>query len=418
MATKTWRGYAAAVAQVDTITVTNSGWANTDTVTATMNDKDMVTTISSLSGNLQNSVVNQIVTAWNASTIPEYTEITAARGSNTTVTLTADTAGIPFTTTVSESTAGNGTVSIAATTAVAGPAVANTADNWSGGTNPVAADTVVFENSSRDCKYNLEAFTTLNFAKVQVAQSYTGDLGLPRDNGGDYVEYRPTYFKCTADAVEIGTGEGAGSGRIRLDLHTGNTTVDVFDSGSPAETGIPAVLLKMVNTDNTLNVLKGSVGVAYFQGDVSTVPTIRVAHRDNPAGDADVVCGDGVTLTTIEQSGGELTIESNATTVTQEGGEMTILGTATTTTLSIAGRLVDRSSGAFATVQILPGGEYDRSHDLRTKTVGNTEMSKTAILRDPFSSITHTNGIDLYRCSPQEVTIEKKRHKTWTETSI
>lgn len=415
MSTNVWKGFAPAVAEVHTVTVANT-WANTDTATLTINGKSVTATVTGISGNATNATINAINTAWNASTIAEFAEITAARASNTTLTLTHDTAGVPFSVSATNVTAGDGTLAVARTTVAEGPSVANTASNWSLGANPVNTDDVVFQNSDRDCLYYLEAFSGLTFNSLTVEQTYTGDLGLPRQNGDDYVEYRPTYFKCKTNTIEVGAGTGTGSQRIKIDAGTANTTAHVYDTGSPVENGIPALLFKGTGSANVLNVLKGSVGVAFYEGESATVATLRVSYRTNPEGDADVICGDGCTLTTIEKTGGELSLESNCTTFTQLAGETTILGAATVTTLTVDGGTVyDRSSGTFTTPSVGPGATLDRSQDMRAKTYTNgLVMYKGSTFLDPFSTVNTT--INTTGCAIQDVTLYRKPGKTYTES--
>src|SRR6185295_12509087 len=97
MASTTWRGDAPAVAQVDTLTVGGTIEA-TDIFKMTINGKTLSVTAGST---VAATVATTIATAWNASTIPEFAEITAAATSGGALTLTADTPGKPFVCTVS-----------------------------------------------------------------------------------------------------------------------------------------------------------------------------------------------------------------------------------------------------------------------------------------------------------------------------
>lgn len=98
MASHIWIGGAPAIAQIDLVTVPTDVEAG-QIVNFVIGNKTLPVT---LAGTTQSAVVAELVAAWNASTIPEFAEITAAAGSTTgTITLTSDTAGKPFAVTVS-----------------------------------------------------------------------------------------------------------------------------------------------------------------------------------------------------------------------------------------------------------------------------------------------------------------------------
>lgn len=93
MASHIWIGGAPAVAQIDTITFPSDVVAG-QVINMTIGLKTLSVTAT---GANRAAIIPEVVTAWNASTILEFAEITAASGSTTgTMTLTADTAGKPF----------------------------------------------------------------------------------------------------------------------------------------------------------------------------------------------------------------------------------------------------------------------------------------------------------------------------------
>ncbi len=149
--TRVWKGDAAAVAQVTTLTVGGTIEAG-DLFKVTIGDKTLTVAAANTTAA---DVADQIVAAWNAltaTTHPEFAEITAAEGSGGTLTLTADTAGKPFTVTPTTTEANGGaaddqTFTQAATTASSGPNHWDTAANWSGGAVP-PLPTLIMQRSS------------------------------------------------------------------------------------------------------------------------------------------------------------------------------------------------------------------------------------------------------------------------------
>lgn len=404
MSTILWRGDAPAVAQVSTITVTGT-WATSDTATLTVNGKSVTFTV----GATQTiaAVVAGLVAAWNASTIPELAEVTAANASPN-ITLTSDTAGVPFTVTTSEVTAGNGELSDpAATVANSGPADAAILANYSGAALPINDDTLVFENSANSALYNLEALTALTTLSVTVRQSFTGQIGLPKVHStslGSYIEYRPRYFKAGITALKIGEGEGAGSGRLMFNCGAAASAVSVFNSGAPAERGVPAILIIGTASTASVSVNKGVVGIACFAGETATAPTVNVGYTNSQAGDSTVYCGSGATLTNLLQSGGQVFLASNLASLAQDAGELTVDGTATVAAATIAGTVYDRSSGTWTTLELLATGVYDHRRSLTAKTITNAvTMADGAKFYDPFQVVTFSGG---FICNPEKVVLD------------
>jgi hypothetical protein len=432
MANAIWLGHAAAVAQVQKAALQGT-WANADVATFTINGKNVTSTLTTEANNYS-SILNTFATALNASTISEFEEITWANSSDTHIQGTADTAGQPFTATNSEVTAGTGNLAdFAVTTEGGGPYSANTADNWSTGATPANNDAVIFENSDVDCLYDLGVLSAIEPVSISIKQSYTGKIGLPRINvdGGTadadkYVEYRTRYLTMSPTTVNIGEGEGTGSGRIMLDVGTSSAPVTtVYNRGSREETGIPCTLLKGGNAAASLIVLKGDVGLAFFAGETADVTAgCKISYVDNKLSDSSVVCGDGLTFGNIDQSGGTLEFEDNVTTFTQHDGEATIRGAATITTLTMAGTFYSYGTGTITTLNVTGRGNFDHSRSMDAKTITNVNLYSGAAYRDPNGVLTETNNIDLEQCSlfdrngASDVIIQKPVNKTVAFSAI
>jgi len=407
MATLIWTGSAPAVAQVTDFVFAGT-WEATDVITLTMGGVTVSTTAGSAT---TATVVSTLVTTWNnlsSTTHPMFAEITASVVTSTTFRLTGDTAGKPFAVTIATTETGGGaadaqTIDGAATstgvdaTACSGPNHWDSAGNWSTGAVPVDSDDVYIERSSVDIKYGL-ANTSIDLTSLNIAQSYTGKIGLPDYNtdGTSYYEYREKYLKLgTATTVNVGRGEGQGSGRIKLHLGTNAATVNVEGTGSPAESGLPALLIQGSNASNVLNITQGNVGLAVEVSTTAQFPTLRVGSESNPAGDVTLVCGAGCTLTTINQAGGNVTVETNVTTWTKTAGSTsTILGTATITTLTQdgSGTHYQQSSGTVTTATVRGANAvFDKARDLRALTITNSTFTGGAAINDPNKTVTFTS---------------------------
>lgn len=378
MATRRWLGRAAAVAQLETITVDGTIAPGED-FTVTINGKSITftTTTTTIA-----HVVAGLVALLNASTYTEFTEITWAADSPD-ITGLADTAGVPFTVSVSTDSSA-GTIGTVTTTAATGPNHWNNAINWDGGAVPANSDAVYIDNSAVSILYGLDQ-SAVTLASLTIGKTFTGYIGLPRENSAGYPEYREQYLKVSATTLTIGGGTGSGSGRIKINLGSNQTDIEVRGSGNSRENGIPAVLLLGTHASNVLDVQSGTVGLAFFGGDVSTLTTLRTATG------AKVWCGAGSTLGTVSGSG-EVEINAAVTTVTQASGVVTVNGSGNVGTWTLnGGRAVWRSSGTITTASI--SAMLDCSGDASSRTITNCTLKSGGTIADPHRSITYTNGI-------------------------
>lgn len=386
MATKIWRGDAPAVAQVDLLTV--AGTIETDDVfNMTINGK----TLSVVGGSTDAATVaDNIVAAWNllSSTVyPEFAEITAAATSGGALTLTADTPGKPFTVTVETTEAGGGaaddqTFGKTSTTANSGPNCADVAANWDGGL-PTDGDDVVIDESSSSILYGLD-LSTITPASITIGQGFTGRIGLPVVNvdnaNGNYYEYRDAYliFCDSGDATNTAVYINTASRLIKLSTNDGQATIVVSETGQPLVNGDRSLYWKGSHTSNSLTVSKGNVGVAALPGETAALAALNVGYQQSVQGDADVLCGSGVSFGTsaaIKQSGGNLELNSATTssaTTTLTNGTLTIQSGGQVGLSVAGGKCVYNSTGTLGGNPVVSGeGHLDFSQDLRAKTVTN-----------------------------------------------
>lgn len=400
MATTRFIGNAGAVTEVQTIAVT--AYDASTTYSIRRNGKS----VSVSGGGTSTAVAAALVAALETSEFTEFTEFTATSSTDT-ITLTGTIPGKPFTVTTAVS-GGTGTIgNPSVTTAATGPSHWNDLNNWSGGAVPVDGDDVIIEHLASDILYGLNQ-SSVTLASMTLNETFTGNLGLPvmTDDAVPYAEDRDTYLRISATALNI----DCQSGRIKIDTGTAQTTINVQQTGTSTETNTPAFLWKGTHASNVLNVNRGSVGVAFLGAEVATVATLRVGYQTDIAGDSDVWCGAGVTLTTIEKSGGRLVTRSAATTITQTDGELTTYGGAITTINLDGGDLYHQSTGTISTLNVGGDARADFSRDMRGRTVTQCNLYKDSTLHDPAKTVTWSNPIDLIRCRLSEVTIDLGVH--------
>lgn len=397
MAIVFFTGAAGPLAKISTFAFGGT-WESSDLIVVTIGLKSYTFTAGSAT---TNTVVTNLVTAWaalDATDYPEFAEITPSVVVAGTLTLTAATPGKPFSVTITTTETGGGAAdsqtigSETITQASCGPAHANATANYSGGALPSNGDTLVFRDTDQSLLYDLDALSAVTLAELIIDQSFTGDIGLPEyDADGDYYQYRGDYLQVGATLVTVGSGEGAGSGLIKLNLGSVQSTINVLQTGQPSQDGFKAVVIKGTNASNELNVVKGSVDVAPEQGNTSTLLTLRVAYDENLDSDADVRIGDAVTLSYVTQYGGKLEIKSDTTSVDHFDGTLKILEGAHPLIESRGGTLDYRSTGEFTL--LASNAVVDFSNDPRPKQTGDViDLYRGTTFNDPLGVVSGPGG--------------------------
>lgn len=396
MASVNWRGDAAAVAQVNTVTPANV--LTTNTFTVTINGKSVTFTSSS---NTVAHVTAGLTALLQACTYAEFTELTFT-DSTTCITITANTAGVPFTQTSSAS-GGTATNVTATTTASSGPNDYSTAANWSGGAVPSSSDDVTIDGDN-DILYGL-AQSAVTLTSLTIPSTFTGVIGNPEENDNGYIEYRKTYLEISATTITIGRGNGAGSGRIKLNVGSVQTAVTVHKTAKPTAgiaAGLGSVIFKGTHASNTLTAVDGYVSIAPFGAETATVATLRCDS-------ANVICSSGVTLTTVTHAGnGTLTISSAATTVNQNvgAGPLNVIGSGAITTLNCWGGTTSyQGSGTVTTLNVGPNATIEFETNPIARTVTTANLYKDCNFYDRSKSLTVTNPIATPGCSIADIKV-------------
>jgi len=417
MATIYWEGQAEAVAQVHTGSIDSVDGTpanNTFTVTiggvaiSQVGDTDVATTAAAL------------VVLLNASTHPYFSAITWTNPSAGNIVGTADTAGVPFVAALTETGAGTGAVTdFAETTASSGPNHWGTAANWSGGAVPVNSDVVIIADSSVSICWDLDQ-SSVSLTSLRIDKSFLGTIGLDYSRvatnasasttDASKPEYREDYLKIGTSRVDLGqnfsSGSPAGSGRIKIDLGSVASQVNVFDTKSSSSDGTRQAVRFLANSSSTdfyIRQAPGGVGIAADQpGETSTVGDVNVSQEGRSA---TVVIGEGTTLTNWTQSGGDAILQAAATVtkVDVNNGILTIEGDYTITTLNHrSGRVYDNhiktGGNSVTTLNLSNDASYDmsRTNEARTIATVNTDVGVSLVLNDSVTLTTNNRPAGTY----------------------
>lgn len=356
MANRTWKGGAAAVAQIWSGTVTDITVGHTYIVTLTDEAGGTAqVSYTVVSGDTTTTLLaTHIVAGLQASTDPRFTAVTWSSNTNV-ITGTAIAAGVPFYIAVS----GTGTwASTGNTTKNSGPNDWNTAANWVENVVPIATDNVTLTGSNA-WKYGLQTGLALGaFNVVQTASVQSGSQGLRAS------------FTCTSFYF-------AGSGLSYFDLGSSAIAPRVVNTASASA---PACGLYIKGSAlTTVTVEGGSVDVVGLAGETATVTTINLLNNNSR-----VRVGAGCTLTNFNQENGISEVGCAATSVTAEAGTLTTVGSGAIGTLVNNGATVLPESSGTITNCKANGGTTDFTSCAVARTVTTPTIAKGAkLIYDP-----------------------------------
>ncbi len=419
MATIVWQGGAASIAQVDTVQIT--GYDAGTTYKLTVGDK----TVSVTGTTDADGTAAALSAAWNLSTEPEVAEITATVATDT-VTLTSDTPGTSHIVTSSVAGAAGTIGAVTESVPNSGPNDVAVLTNYSSNTLPGPGDDLVCEHSSVDMLYNLDALTG-NIDGFTAKSTFTGGVGLPRNNALGYVEYLPTALELgtSINNIDIGSGTGVGDGSGIMNLAVGNLTaaldVNISKTANSATPGVPAVLLTTGTQSDvtTINVNRGTVGIAFYAGETAVVDVLKIGFIESVSSDSGVIVSDGVTLTTLDVSGGVSECRANIATLNKTGGTLTIAGSATLGAGNLFGGIVYYTSvGTYTTIHNNGGSTLDFRRDARSRTGTFTFVYQGSFTYDPDETVDFTNDIDLVQCGIEDITLSIGQNFTLGKTAI
>ncbi len=336
------------------------------------------------------AVTAGLAAAWEASENALCTPIIAT-DNTTTVSLTAEVAGVAFSvaSSVYDGSGGNPpTLGRAATTANAGPLDWSSAGNWDIDAVPGGAGSQDVYVNGATILYGLDQSGIGNtLDSLHISQSQIGS-NPAATNPVIYLQIKATLLLI---GEHYGPGIASQSAPINIDLGATASTVTVHNGG--ANSTMPGIRLKANSASTNIRVHKGSVGIAHEAGETATVDTVTVSYVSNRSNDADVFIGKGCTLTTFVQDGGDADIRCAFTTGTVDAGNLETNGSGAITTLNgNGGNIISNSSGTITNCNAV-GANIDFTKSAAARTVTNMKVDKPGVLKMDPDSLTITNWI-------------------------
>tara|TARA_Y100000114_G_C11760316_1_gene329179 strand:- start:623 stop:1876 length:1254 start_codon:yes stop_codon:yes gene_type:complete len=250
-----WIGEATAVAQVDTIRVTNSVAADVITITLEAEDGSTQAVTHTVADTSNNTTAAGLQSALDSSSLSLFQKINFTVATDT-VTATAAVAGIPFRLTATD----DGSTTMVKTTATGstGPNDFNSAGNWSRGTAPTADDILYFTSGSSSVLYGLDQ-NGISLDQMIVGPGYTGNIGtdtaalrINADAGGEKgmtLGGSGFYYNISGDIENVTVTQNLGT--LKLGTKIKNTNLTGINVGGTIE-------LDCRTADNGGNVLRMS----------------------------------------------------------------------------------------------------------------------------------------------------------------
>lgn len=381
-------------AQVDTLTVGGTVEAN-DVFSVTLEDENGNTsTLDVVAGSTAIATVcTNIAAAFNASVDPRFTAITAAAGA-TTVTLTADTPGVPFVCTVATTENGGGgadaqTFTQSTTTTNRGANDYGTALNWSLGIVPVATNDVVI-----DGRQVAHIYYGLNRSSVDLASFTRYQTNFAVGQASAPLRIRSAVIKLNVpptDGLRI-------SVPALTNIDAGNSeasTIDVYGGYSQGTNGRENVCVKHAHASGVLNVYAGTVGACTNNpSDTGEFATVNVK-----GGSAKAILGSGLaTLPALTLRDGASAIVRCAVTALDSGTgcSVTTEGAGAIGTLTCDGPTVINSTGAITNLHMESNARVDTTQTSNARTISNAFGYGAFTLKTDLLT-TYSAGIDCLR---------------------
>lgn len=287
----------------------------------------------------------------NLSTHPYFAAYTWTNPSAGNIVGTSDTAGAPIVAALTVAGVGAGTVTdFSDSTANSAPGDLSATDNYSTGALPGGSDTLIFANHSVNVCWGLALVTPP--AAFEFHRTFKGLVGLLRTafaTSADAAtvdtskeEYRTRYLTAAGADVDLNpedpTTTDKGSKRIMVDTGASASVINIHETDTTSQdSGFPLVRILANHASTNLFVREARGGVGIAVDDPSETATLSQVFVTDQTSNTKVQVGEGTTLTTWKQLGGNnrLNVAATITTIRIDGGTLTTEGDYTVTTGTI-----------------------------------------------------------------------------------
>ncbi len=243
------------------------------------------------------------------------------------------------------------------------------AGSWSPAGVPEDGDDVYFDAESVTVTAGETALSAIALASCHFLQEWEGRAD--------------TYIELGVTTVWIGehygTGDAPGSPNLMVKV-AGASTVHVLNTSTTSAVDYkPPVQIHLNHADAKVYLRKGSIGIGLATpAEAGRLDVLSIGYEDDRDGDATAIVGAGITLATLDKTGGKATLFCGATTITNAGGDLVTEGTGAVGTLNAGGgNVVPNSTGTITTVNAT-GGVLDCLRSTAPRTITTLNISDEA----------------------------------------
>ena len=245
--------------------------------------------------------------------------------------------------------------------------------------------------------------TAARLASVTIEEGYGLTVGAP-----DAADIDDKYLVIDAEAVTL-----AGTGESYLECWHADRIL-VIKAGTAAGDGEQMLYLR--GDDNARLDIQASsgqkIGLAGLPGETAEFADIYITGGE-------VYIGAGVSVSgSLNVYGGMVENAAAIATINVFGGVLDNVGDCSTGLTVRGGTVYYRGTGTTAAVIVAGDGSLDLSLDSRSRTFTSTTIYQGASFRDPWTSVTYTNALQLAQCGLSDVTLELGHHVELTPAKI
>jgi|ERR1051325_3504346 hypothetical protein len=281
----------------------------------------------------------------------------------------------------------------------------NVAGNYSPAAVPASGDSLLIDGTAvHAVDANLAALAAVTLAELRIKKSAPA------------VGTTSTKFQISATIAVIGEdnpdGTPSNGSLVNWDAGAVATNVTVFGTALKGTGGLPPVMIMGSHANNKLTVKGGQVGLAVGFGDTAQFPEIDIVGSG-----ANLVCGSGCTLTTINQTNGNATVNSAFTTLNQSGGKLWHQGSGNAGTVNAGGIAYLNSTGTITAINAT--GTADLSGNPAARTAPAAGVIPIKAYKGSTVNLNNGNKLSIsctvqpQRCSANEISLI-----TWPDTTM
>lgn len=287
------------------------------------------------------------------------------------------------------------------------PGDASVGANYSPAGVPITGDSLLIDGTTTQAMdTNLAAMVAVTLTQLTIKKSAPA-VG----NAATGVKLQVGATKADIGELNI-DGTTAVGAFVGWDAGAVATNVTIHDTAQKGVGTFPPVQISGSHASNKMTVKSGLVGVAVGFGDTANFPELDIIGAN-----ANVICGTGCSLTTINQTAGKGTANSAWTTLNQSGGILWHYGTGNAGTANVGGTTYLNSTGTI--VAISATGTIDLSGNPAARTAPAAGVIPIKAFKGSTINLNNGNKLSISATvQPQKCSAHEINLILWPDTTM